>query len=239
MNPDAFRTRLDHLVVIAPDLASGVAWCERTLGVTPGPGGEHPLMGTHNRLLRMAADGFEDAYLEIIALQPGAPPQIAPGRRRWFDFDDAALMQRIATQGPQLAHWVARTVGPSDALVSACAAWRELGIDRGPAVAASRMTPRGLLEWQITVRDDGARLFDGTLPTLIQWGAVHPAPAMADSGLQLQALEIRHPQAERLQRAFDAVRLTQGVVLQGPARLRAQLRTPRGTVTLESMAAAT
>ncbi len=239
MNSNAFQTRLDHLVVIAPDLASGVAWCERTLGVTPGPGGEHPLMGTHNRLLKIAADGFEDAYFEIIALQPGAQAQIAPGRRRWFDFDDAALMQRIATHGPQLAHWVARTVGPSDALASACAGWRALGIDRGPAVAASRMTPRGLLEWQITVRDDGARLFDGTLPTLIQWGAVHPAPAMADSGVQLQSLDIQHPQAALLQRAFDAARITQVGVRQGPARLRAQLRTPIGTVTLESMEAST
>ena len=44
---------LDHLVVLAPSLASGVAWAEATLGVTPGPGGEHSLMGTHNRLLRL------------------------------------------------------------------------------------------------------------------------------------------------------------------------------------------
>jgi len=229
-----FQTRLDHLVVIAPDLASGVAWCERTLGVTPGPGGEHPLMGTHNRLLRIAADGFEDAYLEIIALQPGAQPQIAPGRSRWFDFDDAALMQRIAAQGPQLAHWVARTVGPSDALASACAAWLALGIERGPALAASRMTARGLLEWQITVRDDGARLFDGCLPTLIQWGEVHPAPAMADSGVQLQSFDIQHPQAEALQRAFDAAGITQAQVCTGPARLRARLHTPLGNITIES-----
>jgi uncharacterized membrane protein YphA (DoxX/SURF4 family) len=41
---------LDHLVIMASTLAQGVAWCEATLGVTPGPGGEHPLMGTHNRL---------------------------------------------------------------------------------------------------------------------------------------------------------------------------------------------
>ena len=46
---------LDHLVVIAPTLADGVAWCESTLGVTPGPGGEHPLMGTHNRLIHISS----------------------------------------------------------------------------------------------------------------------------------------------------------------------------------------
>jgi hypothetical protein len=45
---------VDHLVIAAASLEEGVAWCEATLGVTPGPGGEHPLMGTHNRLLRIA-----------------------------------------------------------------------------------------------------------------------------------------------------------------------------------------
>ena len=32
---------VDHLVVLAADLASGVAWCQRTLGITPTAGGEH------------------------------------------------------------------------------------------------------------------------------------------------------------------------------------------------------
>jgi hypothetical protein len=31
--------QLDHLVVAARTLDEGVAWCEATLGVTPGPGG--------------------------------------------------------------------------------------------------------------------------------------------------------------------------------------------------------
>ena len=47
---------VDHLVVAAATLADGVAWCERTLGVTPGPGGRHPLFGTHNRLLKIEAE---------------------------------------------------------------------------------------------------------------------------------------------------------------------------------------
>ena len=44
-------------------------------------------------------------------------------------------------------------------------------IDRGHVLEASRDTPAGRLAWQITVRDDGQRLFYGALPTLIEWGA--------------------------------------------------------------------
>ena len=90
---------LDHLVVAAASLDEGVAWCERTLGVTPGPGGRHPLMGTHNRLLALAGEAFPASYLEIIAIDPDAA---APRRVRWFGLDDPALQAALATSGPRL-----------------------------------------------------------------------------------------------------------------------------------------
>lgn len=224
------HTRLDHLVVMAPDLDSGMRWCERTLGVSPGMGGEHPLMGTHNRLMKIAAADFDGAYLEIIAIKPDLVPQIPAGARRWFDFDDPVLRQRIERDGPQLVHWVVRT----DALHAAREAWQHLGLDRGPAVAASRMTPQGLLEWQITVREDGARLFDGCLPTLIHWGAVHPTQAMGESAVSLLSVEVRHPQAALLQQAWGAIGISQVSVSDGPPELVAELDTPRGRVRLTS-----
>ncbi|WP_295642193.1 VOC family protein, partial [uncultured Methylibium sp.] len=73
--------RLDHLVIGADTLAQGVAWCEAELGITPGPGGRHALMSTHNRVFTIASDGYTRAYAEIIAIDPDAPP---PGRARWF-----------------------------------------------------------------------------------------------------------------------------------------------------------
>jgi hypothetical protein len=227
---------LDHLVVLAPSLASGVAWAEATLGVTPGPGGEHPLMGTHNRLLRLRTSNDQAttqqgaAYLEIIAINPAATPTLQPPERRWFDMDDPALRERVAQHGPQLVHWVARVPD----LTAALLAWRELGIDRGKARAASRPTPGGLLQWQISLRPDGQRLFDGCLPTLIEWGPHHPTATMADSGLTLQALALQHPQAAQLQSACDAIGLNEVVITGGPARLSAQLGAPRGPLTLHS-----
>ena len=70
-------TCVDHLIVLAADLDSGVAWCERTLGITPTAGGEHPLMGTHNRIFDISCPAHPRAYLEIIAINPGAPKAIS------------------------------------------------------------------------------------------------------------------------------------------------------------------
>ena len=77
--------QVDHLVIAAQSLDQGVQWCEATLGVTPRAGGEHPLMGTHNRLLRLSTPGYPRAYLEIIAIDPaceaaGPHPLVRPRR---------------------------------------------------------------------------------------------------------------------------------------------------------------
>jgi hypothetical protein len=184
-------------------------------------------MGTHNRLLRIATVDYPRAYFEVIAVQPGRQPQRA---HRWFDLDEESVRDALARNGPRLLHFVASVPDLQQAL----AALRPLGIDRGGAVTASRMTPRGLLEWQISIREDGQRLFAGTLPTLIQWGADHPAAALPHSGVTLQAVVARHPESEKLQAAYAGIRL-QGVSLRaGPAQLCAILETPRGRVQLDS-----
>jgi hypothetical protein len=232
------RAQVDHLVVVADSLAQGVAWCEETLGITPGPGGEHPLMGTHNRLFSVAGPAFPRAYFEIIAIQPGATPRRAPGTHRWFDMDDHELQGRVASEGPQLVQFVASVPG----VVSAVKALAALGLDRGSVLEVSRQTATALLQWRITVRDDGQRLFYGGLPTLIQWGeagedparAAHPLDAMPASGVTLQALQVSHPRPDKLQAAYAAIGLVDVTVTQGAPNLLATLQTPRGLVTLES-----
>ena len=223
---------VDHLVVLAADLASGVDWCERKLGITPTAGGEHPLMGTHNRIFNISSPAHPRAYLEIIAINPGAPKAISTSARRWFDMDDANLQAEVAQHGPQLIHWVASVPD----VAAACTALSALDMDRGAVITASRPTPRGLLQWQITVRGDGARLMDGCLPTLIQWGAAHPCDSLPASGVQLQRLALQHPQPATLQAACDAIGVGPRVaVAAGNAPgLTGQLTTPLGAVTLSS-----
>ena len=215
---------VDHLVVAATDLEQGVAWCEATLGMTPGPGGQHGLMGTHNRLLKIATTTYPDAYLEIIAIDPEAPP---PGRVRWFGLDDAALQSRLREQGPRLVQFVARST------MLDMHRWGliTVGCKPGDPVSASRQTATGLLEWQILLRDDGGNDCGGALPTLLQWHGQHPAQAMPDSGVHLRALALQGLP----DRARDVLRLRGVAVSPQPGvAITAMLTTPRGDVVLQT-----
>jgi Glyoxalase-like domain len=224
--------QLDHLVIAAATLAEGVQWCESVLGVVPGPGGDHALMGTHNRLLTLGCTDFPAAYLEIIAIHSGAPHARPDWARRWFDLDDRELQGRLSKTGPQLVHFVARTAQ----LQTSVRALAALGLQRGEVLAASRPTPNGLLRWKITVRDDGQRLFYGALPTLIEWGSEgeHPTQGMAPSGVTLHSLQAYHPRPDALGAAYNAIGLSGIALSGGPPNLMATLQTPRGLVTLES-----
>lgn len=232
------KTQLDHLVVMASSLEAGVQWCEETLGISPGPGGEHEKYGTHNRLFKIASPEFPLAYFEIIAINPQA---VIPQRAqvpRWFDMDNKALQKAVASC-PRLIHFVTST----DDIKAARHLLRTQGIERGQVVQASRKSGKGTLHWQITVREDGERLFNGTLPTLIQWGKplatdplrLHPRNSLPRSGVTLQSLVVHHPSGAKLQAACDAIGL-QGIGIEiGDANLVATLQTPKGLVQLQSL----
>jgi hypothetical protein len=212
---------VDHLVVAAATLEQGAAWCEATLGVSPGPGGQHPLMGTHNRLMKIAGPAYALAYLEIIAIDPAAQP---PRRPRWFGLDEPALQARVA-RSPRLIHWVARST------MLDMHRWGLITVGQRPGepIKAGRQTPSGTLSWEILVADDGRPDCEGALPTLIQWHSPHPAEAMPDSGVTLQALMVGGVP----QRARDVLR-PRSVSWRDEPGMVATLSTPLGDVQLHS-----
>ncbi|MBD3297497.1 MAG: VOC family protein [candidate division Zixibacteria bacterium] len=176
---------LDHLVITAPTLDAGCAYVEQQLGVRPQPGGQHPRMGTHNSLLRLA----DSIYLEVIAIDPDARE---PSRPRWFGLDDLSL-----DASPRLATWVVR-----------CDDIHEV-VEKSPmSLGAIEPMSRGELEWLITIPADGELIMDGAGPTVIQWTTgQHPASRLADCGCRLSRLEIVHPDAVRLNTRLDAMGL--------------------------------
>lgn len=176
------RSFLDHLVVTAPSLASGVEYVGKVLGVTPEPGGEHVRMGTHNCVLKLG----DMIYLEVIAVNPDAP---APKQLRWFELDEAE-----SNEIPRLVTWVVRTNDIKAALVAS------------PVVSGYAMPmSRGPLNWTITVPRNGSLPLQGVAPTMIQWQDTHPAGAMKDSGCSLVRLEGFHPRAAKVSAMLKAI----------------------------------
>jgi hypothetical protein len=220
------NARVDHLVIVADTLEQGSHWCETTLGVEPVAGGQHPLMGTHNRLLAIGDERFPSTYLEIIAIDRNAS---APQRPRWYTMDDPAL-QAAARVAPRLVHAVARTS------MIEMVRWGLIncGLDPGVPIAAERNTPAGLLKWRITVRATMAARMRRRLPTLIEWQGPYPCYWLRHRR-SCCALTLRPPP-----QAVDVLKLpaVQTVPRAGAsareAAFSATFETPRGAVTLDS-----
>lgn len=196
---------IDHLVIVATDLDAGAAAVEKSLGVAPGPGGRHPLMGTHNRLLSLG----ESAYLEVIAIDPDAAP---PGRARWFGLDDF-------DGPPMLAHWVLR-VGDLTAALG------EAPIGMGEVIGFTRDD----LEWSMAVPRDGVLPGEGLIPALLQWNGATAAGRLPDSGCCLKRLVLCHPEIDGIARDWPALADVAGVDMEAgrEPRLEAVIVTPMG-----------
>ncbi|MDP4026552.1 VOC family protein [Methylobacterium sp. NEAU 140] len=204
---------LDHLAVVAPTLAEGVAHVGACLGLAIPEGGRHREMGTRNHLLRLG----DALFLEVIAVDPEAPP---PGRPRWFGLDDAAAVRADWTAGLRLRGFVART----DDLDGLLAAHTDL---LGEAVTVTR----GALAWRFGVRPDGAWPAGGAAPCAMDWGpAGNPARAMPDLGARLVGLTVEHPDPDALGALYRDFGLADPpAIVAGPAlRFRAAIDTPAG-----------
>ncbi len=129
----------DHLAIACTDLDEGTRAVEAALGVALSPGGKHPHMGTHNRLLSLGPG----AYLEVIAIDPDAS---APDHPRWFGLDGFS-------GPPRLVGWVARAADLDRALAAA---------PKGAGVATD--LARGDLRWRMGISPGGVMPFDATLP---------------------------------------------------------------------------
>jgi len=193
----------DHLAVSAGSLDQGALAIEAALGMSLEPGGKHPFMGTHNRLLSLGPE----EYLEVIAVDPGAP---RPDRPRWFRLD------RFSGP-PRVTNWILRTDDLDASLAAAPpGVGRPVHLDRDP------------YHWRMSVPDDGALPFDDAFPALIEWqGGRHPARDLPDRGCRLVRLEIAHPMSDRLRAAlsFSDRRVS---FVTGPKAIRAKIATPHG-----------
>jgi Glyoxalase-like domain len=161
---------LDHLVVSAVTLADGMA-VDHTLGVPLQQGGEHVLMGTHNRLL-----GLGSSYLEVIAIDP---ERRFIDRARWFGLDHFA-------GAPRLTNWVCRTHDLAETVAHFPGSPEIVDFSRGP------------YRWRMALPRDGHQPYDGAFPIFIEWVEGDPASDLIERDCRLMRLEIAHPLGDEL-----------------------------------------
>jgi catechol 2,3-dioxygenase-like lactoylglutathione lyase family enzyme len=134
-------TRIDHVMICAPELAAAVA-AYRRIGFVVYPGGDHAGAGTHNAIAFL-----EDDYLELLSPRSDAPPP-APGssEARLADFlRRGAGFRYVAVQ--------------SDDLPADVAAIRARGVEVSDPVAGARTTPAGqTLAWRAAALGAGHAL---------------------------------------------------------------------------------
>jgi hypothetical protein len=205
--------QLDHITVIAPTLAEGVAHVRTCLDLDVPFGRQHPDMATHNHLLRLGGS----VYLEIIAVNPDAP---RPGRARWFGLDDQAQVRADWDSGRRLRGWVART-----SEIDAVLAQHKMVLGNKVDFTSANGN------FCFAIPDDGALPLDGAAPSVIDRLGKPPSVAMmADAGAQLQSLILEHPEPARIEALYRSLDIANPpVVMRGERlRYRARIETPDG-----------
>jgi len=204
---------LDHLSVIAPNLAEGVGHVRACLDLDVPFGQRHVGMGTYNHLLQLGGT----IYLEIVALDPDADP---PDSARWFGLNDQGKVRREWDAGHRLRAWVAR-VDDMDAVL------------RGhEAVFGKKVAlPMGNPSFDFAIPADGSLPLDGALPSLIdRRGKLRSMANIADLGARLQKFSLEHPDADAISARLKEfgidplLTISQGTDL----RYRAQIETAHG-----------
>lgn len=209
----ALTLQLDHLSIIAPTLAEGVAHVRDCLDIDVPYGRVHPDMGTHNHLLRLG----DDEYLEIIAVDPSVP---APAHPRWFGLGDAKAVRRAWDSGFRLRGWVARIADIDTVLPK-----HEQILGRKTRLSG------GQSFYFFSVPPDGSLPLGGVAPSVIDRGGRPPSTAaMPDLGAQLRTFSIEHPDPDDVTALYEKLGIeTPPEVRKGDqVRYRARIQTPRG-----------
>lgn len=178
---------IDHLVVAASSLDEGTDYLFEILKVRLQVGGEHEMMGTHNRVLKLS----ESCYLEVIAINPRVQTRERP---RWFELDTNSMQEKLG-QRPRLITWAIRTNRIEE--------WSQRS-----TYPLGNVTPmnRGNLSWRLTLTEDGHLSERGVIPFLIQWeGKPHPASLMQESGCSLVELHGHHAHPESITHMLESV----------------------------------
>ena len=192
------NSRIDHIVIGAANLISGTNILETKLSPKFSPGGEHKIMGTHNKLLKLQSN----IYLEVISNNPNVNK---PSRQRWFSLDEAKTKEKIKSS-PRALCWVLE-VDNIEETVKKC------GYNPGEILQLSR----DALTWKVTVPSNGKLVENGVLPALIEWpNGHHPSKKLTNSQVTINKLTLFHQEPYKIKDIIsnliesDLIRVSEG-----------------------------
>ena len=174
------NSRIDHIVIGTANLISGTKILETKLSTKFSPGGEHMIMGTHNKLLKLQSN----IYLEVIANNPNVSK---PSRQRWFSLDESSIKEKIK-KSPRLLCWVLEVDNIEDTV-------KKCGYNPGEILQLSRDE----LTWKVTVPSNGKLVENGVLPVLIEWPSnQHPSKKLNNSKVSINKISLFHPEPYKI-----------------------------------------
>ena len=174
------NSRIDHIVIGASNLIAGTKILETKLSSKFTPGGEHMIMGTHNKLLKLQSN----IYLEVIANNPNVSK---PSRQRWFSLDEARTKEKIK-HSPRALCWVLEVDNIEDTV-------KKCGYNPGEILQLSRDE----LTWKVTVPSNGKLVENGVLPVLIEWPSnQHPSKKLNNSKVSINKISLFHPEPYKI-----------------------------------------
>ena len=211
------QTTIDHIVIGAAELDKATKQIQGFIKAEFLSGGKHPLMATHNRLIKLQ----ESLYMEIIAADPSACLPNNPTRKnRWFSLDSSVTQKRLS-RAPQPLCWVVAVNDIEQTLI-------HCGYNPGKIIEMTR----GNLKWKITVSENGDLPESGVLPIFIEWpNGKHPTKTMPDSNICLEKLNLSHPHPSKIKNILSRLNINGPIrVNLGEPKLQFSLKTPNNII---------
>jgi len=210
------RSRIDHIVIGTSNLILGTSALESKLSHQFSLGGEHKIMGTHNKLLKLQSN----IYLEVIAKNPNADKLTRP---RWFSLDENNIIEKIKDT-PRALCWVLEVENIEDTV-------KNCGYNPGEILQLSRDS----MNWKVTVPPDGKLIDNGILPILIEWNKdQHPSKKLSDSSVSLNKISLYHQDPKRIKKIISNLIQSDFIqVLEGPPKIELILTTQNGKIIID------
>jgi len=208
---------LDHLTVVAPTLAEGVAHVRTCLDLDVPFGQRHDYMGTWNHLLQLG----DTVYLEIVAVEPHAT---GPRCSRWFGLDDQRRVRKDWDSGRRLRGWVARTNAFDRVL------------ENRESIFGSKVSlPWDDPTFDFAIPEDGSLPLGGAAPSIIdRRGKPRSMATMPEMGARLLSFTLEHPEPDAISKLYRSLAIDRPptVTHGGELRYRAEIETSDGVKAL-------